>query len=95
MHYPYDPAKAKALLDADGWKVGPDGIRVKNGQRLEFTLEHADRVNVGKGHRDRLCSASGATSASQADVKNYPTSEFFDNSGERHSAGRPLRRRAL
>ena len=36
--------RRKALLDADGWKVGPDGIRVKNGQRLEFTLEHADRI---------------------------------------------------
>lgn len=32
----YDPAKAKQLLDSDGWKVGPDGIRVKNGQRLSL-----------------------------------------------------------
>jgi peptide/nickel transport system substrate-binding protein len=29
-----DPAKAKALLDAAGWKVGAGGIRSKNGQRL-------------------------------------------------------------
>ncbi|MEO6836230.1 MAG: peptide ABC transporter substrate-binding protein [Candidatus Tumulicola sp.] len=34
---PYDPAKARALLDAAGWKPGPDGIRVKGGQHL--TLE--------------------------------------------------------
>ncbi|MBV8727113.1 MAG: peptide ABC transporter substrate-binding protein, partial [Candidatus Eremiobacteraeota bacterium] len=27
----FDPQKARALLDADGWKVGSDGIRVKNG----------------------------------------------------------------
>ncbi|MHB1304357.1 MAG: peptide ABC transporter substrate-binding protein [Acidiphilium sp.] len=33
----YDPAKARQLLDAAGWKVGPDGIRVKDGKRLEFT----------------------------------------------------------
>jgi peptide/nickel transport system substrate-binding protein len=32
---PYDLAKANALLDADGWKRGADGIRVKDGQRLE------------------------------------------------------------
>ena len=32
----YDPAKARALLDAAGWKPGPDGIRVKNGKRLEL-----------------------------------------------------------
>jgi peptide/nickel transport system substrate-binding protein len=34
---PYDPARANALLDGDGWKRGPDGIRVKNGVRLSFT----------------------------------------------------------
>jgi len=33
---PYDPQKAKALLDQAGWKVGPDGIRTKNGQRLSL-----------------------------------------------------------
>lgn len=32
----YDPAKARQLLDATGWKKGPDGIRVKDGKRLEF-----------------------------------------------------------
>jgi peptide/nickel transport system substrate-binding protein len=31
---PYDPARARALLDADGWRVASDGIRVKAGQRL-------------------------------------------------------------
>jgi len=33
----FDPEKAKSLLDAAGWTVGSDGIRVKNGQRLSFT----------------------------------------------------------
>lgn len=37
-HYPYDPAKARALLDAAGWKPGPDGIRVKHGARLSLAL---------------------------------------------------------
>ncbi len=36
--YAYNPGKAKQLLDQAGWKVGPDGIRVKNGQKLELTL---------------------------------------------------------
>jgi peptide/nickel transport system substrate-binding protein len=36
--YPYDPAKAAQLLDQDGWKVGPDGIRTKNGKRLSLQL---------------------------------------------------------
>src|SRR5262249_49176989 len=36
--YPYDPARAQALLGEAGWTPGPDGIRVKGGQRLEIVL---------------------------------------------------------
>ncbi|HTV93608.1 MAG TPA: peptide ABC transporter substrate-binding protein [Verrucomicrobiae bacterium] len=32
----FNIAKANALLDADGWKRGPDGIRVKNGAKLNL-----------------------------------------------------------
>jgi peptide/nickel transport system substrate-binding protein len=32
--YPYNPGKGKSMLDEAGWKVGPDKIRTKNGQRL-------------------------------------------------------------
>ena len=35
--YPFDPERAKALLDEAGWKVGPDGIRYRDGIRLSFT----------------------------------------------------------
>ena len=34
----YDPAAARALLAAAGWKPGRDGIRVKAGKRLEVEL---------------------------------------------------------
>ena len=33
----YDPEKAKQILDDAGWKLGADGVREKNGVRLEFT----------------------------------------------------------
>jgi peptide/nickel transport system substrate-binding protein len=35
---PFDIAAANRLLDADGWKRGADGIRMKNGERLAFTF---------------------------------------------------------
>ena len=38
---PFDLARANALLDADGWKRGTDGIRVKNGLRLSLTVASA------------------------------------------------------
>ena len=34
--YPYDIEKATALLEEAGWTVGADGIREKDGQRLEI-----------------------------------------------------------
>lgn len=34
----YDPDQAKQILDDDGWTVGDDGIREKDGQKLTFTV---------------------------------------------------------
>ncbi len=36
--YPFDPAKARALLDEAGWTPGPNGIRQRDGRPLAFTL---------------------------------------------------------
>jgi peptide/nickel transport system substrate-binding protein len=38
--YPYDPNRAKALLAESGWRPGPDGVLVKDGKRLSFSLRH-------------------------------------------------------
>ena len=38
--YPYDPAKAKALLAEAGFKPGADGILVKDGKPFTFTIRH-------------------------------------------------------
>src|SRR5262245_51326224 len=42
--YAYDPARARALLSEAGWKPGPDGILVKDGKRLSFSVRH-DQAN--------------------------------------------------
>ena len=36
-----DIARAKQILDDAGWKVGDDGIRVKNGKKAQLTLWYA------------------------------------------------------
>jgi peptide/nickel transport system substrate-binding protein len=38
-YYPYDPKKAVELLEAAGWKMGPGGIRVKDGQTLSTSWQ--------------------------------------------------------
>ncbi|WP_336992876.1 TIGR04028 family ABC transporter substrate-binding protein [Leucobacter sp. VD1] len=40
-NYVYDPKKAAQLLDEAGWKVGSDGIREKDGQKLVLTFNEA------------------------------------------------------
>lgn len=36
--YAYDPAKAREILDAAGWRVGSDGVRHKAGVTLSYEL---------------------------------------------------------
>jgi peptide/nickel transport system substrate-binding protein len=43
--YRFDPERARALLEEAGWRPGPDGIRVKDGTRLNL------RVSTFKGHQ--------------------------------------------
>jgi peptide/nickel transport system substrate-binding protein len=77
-HHPFDPAKAKQILDADGWKVGRDGIRVKNGQRLEFDLSTQTEATNGRAVQT-LLQREWHDVGVQADVKNYSTAQMFAN----------------
>jgi peptide/nickel transport system substrate-binding protein len=43
----YDPRAADTLLDAAGWKRGPDGVRVKNGKRLALTYVQFPESQTG------------------------------------------------
>jgi len=48
MQYPYDPARANALLDAAGYRRGPDGVRRKGGVRLAYTLDLQGNGGAGQ-----------------------------------------------
>jgi peptide/nickel transport system substrate-binding protein len=50
----YDLGAAIKLLDNDGWAVGPDGIRSKNGRRLSFKLLTAVGSPLRSAIRDEL-----------------------------------------
>jgi peptide/nickel transport system substrate-binding protein len=76
--YPYDVAKAKALLDAAGWRIGSDGIRVKNGRRLAFQISTQTESTGGQAVQQQIQAYWHAVGA-MAEVKNYPTPVFFDN----------------
>jgi peptide/nickel transport system substrate-binding protein len=52
--FPYDPTKAQALLTAAGWKLGPDGIRVKDGKRLSLQLSYIGGQSIGEKIADMV-----------------------------------------
>jgi len=48
--YPFDLSKAESMLEGAGWKKGADGVRTKNGVRMEWEL----RTNAGNKVRETL-----------------------------------------
>jgi peptide/nickel transport system substrate-binding protein len=81
VHYAFDPDKARALLDADGWHLGRDGVRVKDGERLEFNLSTQSESTIGKALQAVL-QREWHDVGVQADLKNYPTAQMFANGSE-------------
>ncbi len=74
----YDPAAARAALDALGWRTGPDGIRVKDGQRLAF--EYATQTESVTGRAvEAFVQRGWHDIGADVSVKNQPTAQFFDN----------------
>jgi peptide/nickel transport system substrate-binding protein len=51
-NYGYNPAKAKQILEQDGYTMGSDGIMAKGGQKLSFSV-----INIG-GYSDWVASMS-------------------------------------
>jgi peptide/nickel transport system substrate-binding protein len=73
---PYDPAAARKLLDAAGWKLGPDGVRARDGQRLQF------EVITQAGHPLFATEATQMIQQEKAvgialDVKSYVDQQFL------------------
>jgi peptide/nickel transport system substrate-binding protein len=60
--YPQDPAKARQMLDQDGWTLGADGFRHKDGKTLElgFTVG-AFPIHPARAIDARLVPAAWAT----------------------------------
>jgi ABC-type transport system substrate-binding protein/serine/threonine protein kinase len=72
----FDPAAANKLLDDNGWVRGPDGVRSKDGQRLEFeysTPAEAPWSVDGEAIIARNLLAIGI----KLDIQNYPYILFY------------------
>ncbi|MBV8367277.1 MAG: peptide ABC transporter substrate-binding protein [Candidatus Eremiobacteraeota bacterium] len=78
VHYDYDPAAASRLLDQAGWKVAPDGMREKNGQKLAFNLSAATGAKTPEAV-EQIVQSDLRKIGVDVSIKNYPTALFFDS----------------
>jgi peptide/nickel transport system substrate-binding protein len=72
----YNPTAAKALLDGDGWVVGSDGIRAKNGVKLSF--EYGTTNKVTRQQTAPLVAADLKAIGVDAQTKFYGANPFFN-----------------
>ncbi|MDQ6767798.1 MAG: peptide ABC transporter substrate-binding protein, partial [Candidatus Eremiobacteraeota bacterium] len=77
---PYDPEAARKLLDAAGWKIGVDGIRVKNGQRLSVSISSTTN-NRPNGSAEALMSQELKPIGVDLSIKNYAGTVLFAPDG--------------
>ena len=72
----YNPDRAKQMLDGLGWRAGPDGVRVKGGQRLAFT----HTTTTGSQLRENvqlLVQQNFKDLGIEITIKNQPTDQLF------------------
>ena len=72
----YDPARAAALLEQDGWRAGADGVRAKGGRRLSFSLSTAVGDPLRLSLQDSLVAAWKKVGA-DVTVRDGHSSELF------------------
>jgi peptide/nickel transport system substrate-binding protein len=72
----YDLGAATQLLDSDGWLVGSDGIRSKNGRRLSFHIVTALGSSLRSAVRDELIAQWRKLGAEVTATEAHP-SELF------------------
>ena len=76
VYYPHDPARAAALLDAAGWKLGADGMRRRAGVPLAFSISTVAGVKPREQIEVLLQSDWHAIGANVT-VKNAPAATLF------------------
>jgi len=72
----FDLAAANALLDEHGWVKGADGVRSKNGQRLEFQYS-TTAGNLWRNDDQLINQQNFLKIGIKLDIMNYPASTFF------------------
>ncbi len=71
----FDPATANKLLSDSGWAKGPDGVRTKGGQRLEFEYSTTANYPV-RSDTEAIVQRNLQAIGIKLDIQNYPFGPF-------------------
>ena len=82
----FNPAAANKLLEDNGWVKGPDGVRTKGGQRLEFEYSTNISYNPSRFIAEDIVQRNLQAVGIKLDIQNYPGTIFF---GPFLTGGRP------
>ncbi len=74
--YPYDLKKANELLDEAGWKMGSDGIRVKDGKPLSFEIS-TNSENQTRLQIEQVAQQEWKKIGVDLKIKNYEATTLF------------------
>jgi len=81
---PFDLSQANNALDASGWAMGADGIRLKDGKKLTiglYTLDNIDYANTAHFLRDQWRKVGvlvNVTSLNQSDLQSVVSDRSYD-----------------
>jgi peptide/nickel transport system substrate-binding protein len=75
VNYPYDPEGAKKLLDEAGWKVGADGIREKDGQKL--VIRHGTSIREDRQNVQAIAQQELAAVGIKLEITSYESNVLF------------------
>lgn len=73
-----DFTAANALLDQHGWVKGADGVRTRDGERLEFQYS-TTTGNPWRSEDQLINKANWMKIGIKVDIKNYPPKTFFNS----------------
>jgi peptide/nickel transport system substrate-binding protein len=69
--------KANQLLDAAGWKRGPDGVRAKDGKKLKLVYQTS--INAPRQKTQAIVKQAGAKAGIDIEIKSVVASVFFSS----------------
>jgi ABC-type transport system substrate-binding protein/serine/threonine protein kinase len=73
----FNPAAANKLLEDNGWVKGPDGVRTKGGQRLEFEYSTNFSDGLWRIATEDIVRRNLQAIGIKLDIQNYPAQIFF------------------